>query len=155
MEGLGFGYRYKFQAVDERLCRPYVLNFWMSKGRGSAVPVVLLVLCLVALQYEVARAAIYTVGGINGWPGWSFYSGRWPTGKSFRAGDVLVFKYNPSIHNVVAVNEGDYNSCITPQGAKVYQSGNDSIRLVSGQNFFFCSVSVHCQVGMKMAVSAI
>lgn len=63
----------------------YTLVWNMSMGRGSAVAVVL-VLFLVALQYEVAQAAIYTVGGAGGW---SFSSGSWPKGKRFRAGDVL------------------------------------------------------------------
>ncbi|KAL8155951.1 basic blue protein [Apium graveolens] len=123
----------------------------MSMGRGSAVAVVL-VLFLVALQYEVAQAAIYNVGGAGGW---SFSSGSWPKGKRFRAGDVLVFKYNPSIHNVVAVNRGAYGSCSTPRGAKVYTSGNDRIKLVKGQNFFICNFPSHCQAGMKISVSAI
>ncbi|PKI46018.1 hypothetical protein CRG98_033658 [Punica granatum] len=50
-----------------------------------------------------------------------------------------VFKYNPANHNVVVVNEAGYDRCMTPQGAKVYQTGNDKIKLVRGKNFFICN----------------
>lgn len=57
----------------------------MYMGSGSAVAAVM-VLCLVVLQYEVAQAATYTVGGAGGW---TFNTVRWPDGKRFWAGDVL------------------------------------------------------------------
>ncbi|MEI4872577.1 hypothetical protein Q8G47_27995, partial [Klebsiella pneumoniae] len=123
----------------------------MYMGRGSAVAALMMVLCLVVLQYEVAQAATYTVGGVGGW---TFNTVRWPDGKRFRAGDVLVFKYDPTIHNVVIVDKGAYRSCSTPSSAKVLQSGNDQIKLAKGQNFFICNFPGHCESGMKIAVSA-
>jgi len=68
--------------------------------------------------------------------------------------DDAVFKYSPTLHNVVAVNSGGYNGCTTPKGSKVYNSGNDQIRLVKGQNYFICNFPGHCQAGMKIAVNA-
>ena len=65
-----------------------------------------------------------------------------------------VFTYDPTIHNVVAVNRGGYSSCITPAGARVYKSGNDQIKLSKGQNFFICNVAEHCESGMKIAINA-
>ena len=56
---------------------------------------------------------------------------------------------------MVAVNKGGYSSCTTPAGAKVYQSGNDKIKLVKGQNFFICNYAGHCESGMKIAVNAV
>ncbi|KAG5250772.1 basic blue protein [Salix suchowensis] len=93
-------------------------------------------LCLVVLTGHV-HAATYT-----------------PNGKRFKAGDTLVFTYDPTIHNVVAVNRGGYSSCITPAGARVYKSGNDQIKLSKGQNFFICNVAEHCESGMKIAINA-
>ncbi|KAK9162540.1 hypothetical protein Syun_003442 [Stephania yunnanensis] len=129
----------------------------MAQGRGSAstnsslVGVALIVLFLV-VHLEIANAAVYTVGDSNGW---TFNMVNWPKGKRFRAGDVLVFKYNPSIHNVVTVNRIGYNSCKTPRGARVLSTGNDRVTLAKGQNFFICNFVGHCESGMKIALNAL
>ncbi|KAB5513814.1 hypothetical protein DKX38_027720 [Salix brachista] len=126
----------------------------MVQGRGSADLVVVnmaaVLLCLMVLTGHV-HAATYTVGGSGGW---TLDVDRWPKGKRFKAGDTLVFTYDPTIHNVVAVNRGGYSSCITPAGARVYKSGNDQIKLSKGQNFFICNVAEHCESGMKIAINA-
>lgn len=63
------------------------MNF---QGRGSAsiniVQVVAVLLCLMVVQLECIYAASYTVGDSRGW---SFNTDKWPSGKQFRAGDVL------------------------------------------------------------------
>ncbi|CAK9151192.1 unnamed protein product [Ilex paraguariensis] len=123
----------------------------MSQGRGSAILGAAMVLCLLVLHCEVAQAATYTVGGAGGW---TFNTDSWPRGKRFRAGDILVFNYKPSSHNVVAVNKGGYGACTTPRGAKVYGTGKDQIKLVKGQNYFICNFPGHCQSGMKIAITA-
>ncbi|KAJ6391776.1 hypothetical protein OIU77_025688 [Salix suchowensis] len=112
----------------------------MVQGRGSADLVLVnmaAVLCLMVLAGHV-HAATYTVGGSGGW---TLNVDSWPKGKRFKAGDTLVFTYDPTIHNVVAVNRGGYSSCITPAGARVYKSGKDQIKLSKGQNFFICNVA--------------
>ncbi|ESW31590.1 hypothetical protein PHAVU_002G250700 [Phaseolus vulgaris] len=122
----------------------------MGLGRGSAV-VLLISLCFLVLHSQMAHAATYTVGGSGGW---TFNTVGWPNGKRFRAGDTLVFKYSSGAHNVVAVNKVGYGSCKTPRGARVYQSGNDQIKLVKGQNYFICNYVGHCESGMKIAINA-
>ncbi|XP_021600924.2 basic blue protein [Manihot esculenta] len=125
----------------------------MAQGRGSASPATLTVaalICLVALTHQV-HAATYTVGDTGGW---TFNVDSWPKGKRFKAGDTLVFNYDATSHNVVAVNKAGYSSCSAPARAKVYKSGKDQIKLVKGQNYFICSVSGHCQSGMKIAINA-
>ncbi|KAJ4823272.1 hypothetical protein Tsubulata_028448 [Turnera subulata] len=125
----------------------------MVQGRGSAMAVATLLLCMaVLLHLEVAHAATYNVGGPSGW---TFNVANWPKGKRFRAGDILVFTYNPAAHNVVSVNSAGYIACSAPRGAKSYSSGKDQIKLVKGQNFFLCSFPGHCQAGMKIAVNAL
>lgn len=61
----------------------------MSQGRGGAgqamAMVVVLVLCLL-VHMEQVHAATYMVGDSGGW---SFNTDSWPSGKRFRAGDVL------------------------------------------------------------------
>ncbi|MBA0782159.1 hypothetical protein Gotri_003021 [Gossypium trilobum] len=125
----------------------------MAQARGGAMAVAAatVVLYLLLSHFELAQAATYTVGGTGGW---AFNVAGWTKDKRFKAGDTLVFKYSPSIHNVVAVNRAGYSSCTTPKGAKVYQSGKDQIKLVKGQNYFICNYSGHCQAGMKIAVTA-
>ncbi|MQL74627.1 hypothetical protein Taro_006957 [Colocasia esculenta] len=119
-----------------------------SQGRGSARAAAVLLLCLIAIQSE---AAVYTVGDSAGW---TFNMVAWPRGKRFRAGDQIVFRYDPAIHNVVPVTAAGYNSCLQPRGAKVFRSGNDRITLARGTNYFICTVVGHCQAGMKVAILA-
>ena len=120
----------------------------MALGRGSAL---VLLLCFLVLHSEMARAATYTVGGAGGW---TFNTVGWPNGKRFRAGDTLVFNYNPAAHNVVVVDKAGYDNCRAARGAKVYRTGKDQIRLARGQNYFICSFAGHCQSAMKIAVNA-
>ncbi|KAL6962308.1 hypothetical protein U1Q18_037266 [Sarracenia purpurea var. burkii] len=124
----------------------------MSQGRGSAsqVPAAGAVILLCLLLHSVpGDGATYTVGGAGGW---TFNTSNWPKGKSFTAGDVLIFNYDSTIHNVITVDKRSYNGCKSPARAKVYNSGNDRIRLSKGQNYFICSG--HCESGMKMAINA-
>ncbi|KAL8536055.1 hypothetical protein ACS0TY_011621 [Phlomoides rotata] len=126
----------------------------MSQGRGSAVVVgmvVAMVAVAVVFQGGVAEAATYTVGGSGGW---TFNVAGWPKGKTFKAGDTLLFNYGPGAHNVVAVNSAGYRGCSTPRGSKVVQTGKDQIRLVKGPNFFICNFPSHCESGMKIAITA-
>ncbi|KAG8368760.1 hypothetical protein BUALT_Bualt15G0079400 [Buddleja alternifolia] len=98
-----------------------------------------------------AHASSFTVGDSSGW---TFGVAGWENGKSFKAGDTLVFKYGPSSHNVVAVDKSSYDSCTVPPNAKTYNSGNDKINLISGPNYFICGFPGHCQSGMKIAATA-
>ncbi|XP_071725619.1 basic blue protein-like [Rutidosis leptorrhynchoides] len=125
----------------------------MAEGRGSVVAATA-VLCLlvVAFQCEVSQAATFVVGDKNGW---MFNLSGWPTGKNFKAGDVLVFNYPKGAHNVVAVNKAGYDGCsASPSNAKVYSTGADRIKLVKGLNNFICTIPGHCDSGMKIQVMA-
>lgn len=62
------------------------------------------------------------------------------------------FNYDPSVHNVVAVDAGGYNGC-RPSGTS-YGSGSDRITLGPGTSYFICSLNGHCGMGMKMVVNA-
>ncbi|RCV39920.1 hypothetical protein SETIT_9G009600v2 [Setaria italica] len=127
----------------------------MAQGRGSGGSVVALaaaaLLLCVLLQAQVAESAVFTVGDRGGW---TFNSNTWTNGKRFKAGDVLVFKYDSSAHNVASVNAAGYKGCAAPRGARTYTSGNDRVTLARGTNYFICSIPGHCQAGMKIAVTA-
>lgn len=124
-----------------------------ERGSASRTTMVILVAMLWLMVQFIGPVdgAVYTVGDSSGW---SFTSGSWTKGKRFKAGDVLVFNYDSTIHNVVAVNNGGYKGCTTPAGATVYKSGKDRIKLSKGPNFFICNVAGHCQSGMKIAAIA-
>ncbi|PON99718.1 Cupredoxin [Trema orientale] len=116
----------------------------MWKGRGSAIPKISTIVVVVALLYMVAnlecvQAATYTVGGTGGW---RFNVNKWPKGKHFRVGDVLM------------VDKKNYAKCKTPPRAKVYRSGKNKITLVKGQNNFICNMPGHCESGMKISIIA-
>uniref|UniRef100_A0A0E0LA89 Plantacyanin n=1 Tax=Oryza punctata TaxID=4537 RepID=A0A0E0LA89_ORYPU len=129
------------------------------RGRGSAASgggVVLL--CLVAaLLMEAVPAAeagkTYYVGDAAGW-------GRnldwWLAGKSFYAGDVLVFKYNQEKHDVTVVGGKGYRRCKVPRNKNtvVLRTGYDEVTLRRGNNYFICGMPGHCDAGMKLAVKA-
>ncbi|KAL0357136.1 UNVERIFIED_CONTAM: putative ribonuclease H protein [Sesamum calycinum] len=98
-----------------------------------------------------ADAKSYTVGDSTGW---IFNVTGWEIGKPFKAGDKLVFKYAVGRHNVVMVDKRSYDSCSVPAGAPTYRSGNDTLRLKIGTNYFICGFTGHCQAGMKIAANA-
>ncbi|KAF9594431.1 hypothetical protein IFM89_031033 [Coptis chinensis] len=133
----------------------------MVRITGSANHVVTIAVTLLVLlvHCEIAHAAIYTVGDARGW---TFNISKVGLlGKEVGAGDVLacvhgvIFKYNPSFHNVVAVDPRSYNTCRIPRGAKVLKSGTDRIRLAKGPNSFIFNYLGHRECGMKITVNAI
>ncbi|KAL3538567.1 hypothetical protein ACH5RR_001933 [Cinchona calisaya] len=117
----------------------------MCKIKGITIFGMMVLLC------NIASATTFIVGDIKGW---TYNSVGWPNGKSFKAGDVLVFNYVPKYHNVVVVDKASYGKCTTPEGAKVYYSGHDEITLEKGEHFFICDFPGHCEGGeMKIAVT--
>ncbi|XP_031101796.1 chemocyanin-like [Ipomoea triloba] len=114
-----------------------------AHGNIIVITIITMLLC------GLADSETYTVGD-NG--RWEFGVGDWPNGKSFNSGDVLVFNYDPSVHNVVIVSQENYDSG-TASGTTL-NSGHDSVTLSSETSYYICGVNAHCQGGMKMAVTA-
>ncbi|KAF7053111.1 hypothetical protein CFC21_061098 [Triticum aestivum] len=133
-------------------------------GRGNAAGSKALVagaafLCMAAVLLAATPAAeagatTYLVGDAAGWTRNVDYGG-WLAGKIFRAGDVLVFKYNSTFHDVAWVSKGGYKKCVvSPKGyAPVYRNGYDAVALPRGTHYFICGVPGHCSAGMKLAVT--
>ncbi|CAL9094459.1 unnamed protein product [Musa hybrid cultivar] len=117
-------------------------------GRSYIAALALVCLCL-SYHLEITAATEFTVGDSAGW---SFNVQNWPNGKSFKAGDVLVFKYGQGAHNVAVVDAQGYDSCTAKSGSKTYTSGNDKITLAKGTSYFICSYPGHCDGGMKIKV---
>ncbi|PIN12886.1 hypothetical protein CDL12_14496 [Handroanthus impetiginosus] len=98
-----------------------------------------------------AHPTTYTVGDSTGW---TFGVAGWENGKNFKAHDKLVFKYAVGRHTAVVVDKSSYDYCTVPDGAPTFTSGNDTITLAKGHNYFICGVPGHCQAGMKIAANA-
>ncbi|KAL6517698.1 hypothetical protein OROMI_033399 [Orobanche minor] len=132
----------------------------MAQERGSARVSVTAVVMMVAMAMVLhcGRAKTYTVGdGQNGWTT-NVNKSKWAKanlqGKtSFKAGDILVFKYT-NIHNLVEVSKKGYDSCTTAGQKFSKTSGNDKITLSKGPHYYICSKPGHCTSGMKIAVTA-
>ncbi|CAN6178489.1 unnamed protein product [Urochloa humidicola] len=128
-----------------------------SNGGALAVAVAALLFAAAVLLASApaaeAAGATYLVGDTAGWTHNVDY-GQWVAGKTFHAGDMLVFKYNATYHDVVWVSKGGYRHCVvSPRGrAPVYRTGYDAVRLPAGTHYFMCGAPGHCQAGMKLAV---
>ncbi|XP_019163658.1 PREDICTED: basic blue protein-like [Ipomoea nil] len=118
-------------------------------GKMSTHDSIIVIVIVTMLLCGFAEAETYIVGN-NG--KWDSAVTDWPNGKSFKSGDVLVFNYDPNVHNVVIVSKENYNSCI--DSGKILESGHDHVTLTSGTSYYICGFTGHCKTGMKMAVTA-
>ncbi|KAL3614597.1 hypothetical protein CASFOL_030496 [Castilleja foliolosa] len=120
-------------------------------GEKTNSMVVAILLLGLLLHCGSAQAKIYNVGDAMGW---DYGADEWNKGKSFKAGDILVFKYDVGAHNVAVVDKANYDSCTAPSNAKIYASGNDRVTLKKGTNYFICTFPTHCDFGMKISAFA-
>nr|GMD66108.1 mavicyanin-like [Ipomoea batatas] len=117
----------------------------------------LLVVIIEASFLQVSMGGVYKVGGGAGWTtiGNVDYK-QWAAAKTFEIGDVVVFEYNPQLHNVMQVTHAMYKSCNASSPIATYTTGNDSITIKSGgHHFFLCGVPGHCQFGQKVDINVV
>uniref|UniRef100_A0A803Q3X5 Phytocyanin domain-containing protein n=1 Tax=Cannabis sativa TaxID=3483 RepID=A0A803Q3X5_CANSA len=109
-------------------------------------------LVLIATIIVVAKMAFgteYVVGDENGWKP-NFNYSDWTKDKMF----MVVFNYNSLVHDVYKVNGSDFNDCIARPGSEVLRSGNDVVTLnTTGNKWYLCSKSNHCDLGQKLKIS--
>ncbi|ESQ35019.1 hypothetical protein EUTSA_v10009632mg [Eutrema salsugineum] len=97
----------------------------------------------------------YTVGDQYGW-GLRNSGDIWARGKTFYAGDFLVFKYNNSRFNLMLVNQTGYDMCTPNDGALEFKSGEDKINLPYGGSYFIGTRNpTDCFSGMKLQVNGL
>ncbi|BAS99527.1 Os06g0718400 [Oryza sativa Japonica Group] len=120
-------------------------------------PLQLVALLLLSLLLRSATAAEYTVGD-GPWDTGTNYA-TWSDKHAFLAGDILVFQYVRSQHNVLQVTEATYRSCDTGGGGvagviKSYDTGYDRVQLTepNATYWFICDFPGHCLGGMRLAV---
>ncbi|KAF9601433.1 hypothetical protein IFM89_020189, partial [Coptis chinensis] len=109
----------------------------MSRTRVGKTRVMALGLALlVTLVFNcgIVHGKTWIVGDKGGWD-LNEDMEKWPQGKHFKAGDVLVFN-SKEAYPVLVVDESDYINCNLLGKAKRYESRHDRIRLVKGGNYF-------------------
>ncbi|KAG2322174.1 hypothetical protein Bca52824_015387 [Brassica carinata] len=97
----------------------------------------------------------YIVGDEFGWD-LSIPADTWARDKTFYAGDILVFRYDYQLENMLVVNQTGYETCIPNEGYIEYDTGEDTIQLVYGGNYFIGTATPgDCCGGMKLAINAL
>ncbi|KAJ4823278.1 hypothetical protein Tsubulata_028455 [Turnera subulata] len=109
---------------------------YQEKSRKMRAAMLLVLLC-VLLQLGTYYAVEYTVGDGKGW---SPSIDLWTNGKTFYPGDVLVFNYDATTHNVV-MSETDraYHECVVYDYYTFFQTGHDRVTLPKKGQFSFIS----------------
>ncbi|XP_048232443.1 uclacyanin 1 isoform X2 [Ricinus communis] len=112
-------------------------------------------LAVIAMLFELAMAANYTVGGSNG--GWDTSTNlqAWAASQLFSVGDNLIFQYGAN-HNLFEVSQADYDSCQTSNAIQGHSDGSTVIPLSSpGTRYFICGTPGHCTQGMKVEIDVL
>ncbi|KAF8412149.1 hypothetical protein HHK36_000105 [Tetracentron sinense] len=98
----------------------------------------------------------HIVGGSFGWiipKNLSFYQ-EWAKPRTFGVGDKLVFLYRTGVHNVLQVNEKDFNACTQKEVIDMLYSGPTIMNLTEpGDYYYYCGVGTHCEAGQKLAIT--
>ncbi|XP_066326419.1 chemocyanin-like [Miscanthus floridulus] len=113
----------------------------------------LIALLVVVSSVAAASAVTFTVGDTSGWTLGSVSYTTWVSGKTFAAGDELVFNFVTGAHDVVEVDKSGYDGCSTSNAANTTQNGPATVTLTSGTHYYICGFTGHCSAGMKLAVT--
>jgi len=123
----------------------------MASGGASSLALALAALLLVSCA-SAAVATKYTVGDASGWTTTGDYA-TWASGKKFKVGDSLEFKYAGGAHTVDEVSAADYAACSSSNALSTDSAGATTVTLkTAGKHYFICGVAGHCSSGMKLVV---
>ncbi|CAN6196266.1 unnamed protein product [Urochloa humidicola] len=101
----------------------------------------------------LASAKTFVVGDDQGWTMGVDYV-AWVKGKTFQAGDKLVFSYPSEEHTVTEVGKTDYFACAGGTALSSDRSGSTNVTLTAaGTRYFICNIPGHCTIGMRVAVT--
>ncbi|XP_045786680.1 blue copper protein-like [Trifolium pratense] len=101
-------------------------------------------------------AVTYTVGDTIGWTiptnGAAAYT-TWASRKSFKVGDVLVFNFQSSAHNVEEVTKEKYDSCNSASPIATFSTPPVRVTLnKTGTHYYICGFPGHCNGGQKLTI---
>lgn len=99
----------------------------------------------------------YTVGNTTGWTipsGGAAAYVTWASAKTFKVGDILVFNYQRSAHNVEEVTKEKFDSCSSASPLATYTTPPVRVTLnKTGPHYFICGFPGHCSAGQKLAIN--
>ncbi|KAI7741824.1 hypothetical protein M8C21_003257 [Ambrosia artemisiifolia] len=123
----------------------------------SACNMLLLVGCVgvLLMLLEQVSAEQHIVGGKQGWDQSTDFD-SWASGRTFKVGDTLVFKYSP-MHSVAELgSEDDYKKCDVGSATNSMSDGNSVVKLTKvGTRYFACGTAGHCDQGMKLKITTV
>ncbi|KAF9607706.1 hypothetical protein IFM89_038246 [Coptis chinensis] len=81
----------------------------------------------------------------------------WASGRTFKVGDQLVFKYMKGLHSLLELSsEKEYKNCNIGNAADSKNGGNDVVKLTKpGTRYFACGTLGHCDQGMKLKIKTV
>ncbi|PIA33719.1 hypothetical protein AQUCO_04000048v1 [Aquilegia coerulea] len=81
----------------------------------------------------------------------------WASGRTFKVGDQLVFKYSSGMHSLLELSsEKEYKSCDIGTSVNSMNGGNDVVKLTKpGTRYFACGTLGHCDQGMKLKIKTV
>jgi len=98
----------------------------------------------------------HIVGGSFGWSipkNLTFYQ-EWAKPRTFGIGDKLVFLYRTGVHNVLQVNEKEFNACTQDKVIQMLYKGPTIVELTKlGNYYYYCGVGMHCEAGQKLSIT--
>ncbi|KAI3986526.1 hypothetical protein MKX01_014064 [Papaver californicum] len=117
----------------------------------------LMSLVVTAMFIKSAIGASHVVGGPNG--KWDQVTdlATWAKDETFEVGDTIDFTYSAQ-HNVLEVNEKDYDACDASNPITTYSDGDSETKITlssTGKRFFICGASGHCAQGMKVTIDTV
>nr|CAB3481211.1 unnamed protein product [Digitaria exilis] len=117
-------------------------------SRSALIALLVVLSCAAA----VSAATTFTVGDTSGWKTGVNYD-NWVSGKTFAAGDQLLFNFATGSHDVVEVDKSSYGSCSISNAVNTIQTGPATVTLTSGTHYYICGIPGHCNAGMKLTVT--
>ncbi|CAM8952086.1 unnamed protein product [Rhodiola kirilowii] len=107
-------------------------------------PFAVLVFLATAVLPQLAVATEWIVGDKAGWTIGEVNYTNWAEDKVFQVGDTLLFNYNPEYHDVVKVDQHDFQTCTVPANGAL-KTGHDVITLATpGKKWYICGFGTHC-----------
>ncbi|PON54735.1 Blue (type 1) copper protein, binding site [Trema orientale] len=113
-------------------------------------------LAAVAMLQSSAVATTFFVGDSTNWvipSSPNFYS-NWAANKTFKIGDILVFNFVSTQHNVAEVTKANYDACNGASPISIQTSSPVNITLQkAGEHYYICTVGSHCSAGQKLDIN--
>ncbi|GFZ20857.1 hypothetical protein Acr_29g0000190 [Actinidia rufa] len=118
---------------------------------------VLATMVVAALLQGSWAQTTHLVGDALGWtipPGGPIAYSTWASKNTFTVGDVLVFNFASSSHDVAEVAKAAFDACNSTNPISISTTGPTNITLTTaGEHHFICTFPGHCTAGQKLAIN--